>query len=149
MTPLQMKLEALKSMSPAELRATWRQQWRQPAPDIGPDLLRRGIAWKIQARVHGELSSEARRAIRIATEALRKGEELAPVRAVQLKPGTRLVREWHGKTYHVIVLEDGFEYDGRRYSSLTQIACSIAGVRWSGPAFFGLKKRKGVKRKAN
>jgi hypothetical protein len=134
-------------MSSAQLRAAWRQHWRQSAPDVGPDLLRRGIAWKLQARVHGELTTDAKRALRQATEALRKGEVVSSS-TVQLKAGTRLVREWRGKTYHVIVLEDGYELDGRRYTSLTQIACAIAGVRWSGPVFFGIKKRTSVRRKA-
>jgi hypothetical protein len=57
------------------------------------------------------------------------------------KPGTRLVREWHGRAHAVIVLEDGFEYQGRRYASLSRIASLITGTRWSGPVFFGLKRR--------
>jgi DUF2924 family protein len=135
-------------MTPAQLRAAWRECWRKPAPDIGPDLLRRGIAWKLQSRVHGELPSAARRLTQSGLARLRRGEEIGVTPAVQLKPGTRLVREWHGKTHHVIVLENGFEHEGRRYSSLTQIASSIAGVHWSGPSFFGLKKRRSVNRRA-
>lgn len=146
MSELERKLAELQSMSPAQLRAAWRECWRRAAPSIGPDLLRRGIAWKLQSRVHGELPSAARRAVQLATERLRRGQEIASTSAVQLKPGTRLVREWHGKTHHVIVLEAGYEHDGRRYSSLTQIASAIAGVHWSGPAFFGLRKRSSVKR---
>ncbi len=146
MSELDRKLAELPSLSPAQLRAAWRDCWRRPAPDIGPDLLRRGIAWKLQSRVHGELPAGARRTVQLGLERLRRGEEIGAGPAVQLKPGTRLVREWHGKTHHVIVLEAGYEHDGRRYSSLTQIASAIAGVHWSGPAFFGLKKRKGVKR---
>ena len=55
MTALEQQLAELPGMSPAQLRAKWRECWRKPAPDIGPDLLRRGIAWKLQSRVHGEL----------------------------------------------------------------------------------------------
>jgi len=58
-----------------------------------------------------------------------------------LKPGTRLLREWGGKTHTVIVLDDGFEYDGERYPSLTQIARRITAAHWSGPRFFGLKSQ--------
>ena len=58
-----------------------------------------------------------------------------------LKPGTRLVREWHGHVHRVIVVEDGFYYDGARYRSLTEIASRITGSRRSGPLFFGLKCR--------
>jgi hypothetical protein len=57
-----------------------------------------------------------------------------------LKPGTRLLREWGGKTHTVIALEDGFEHDGKRYQSLTQIARRITGAHWSGPRFFGLRR---------
>jgi hypothetical protein len=57
-----------------------------------------------------------------------------------LKPGTRLLREWGGKTDTVIVLEDRFDYDGKRYQSLTEITPRITGAHWSGPRFFGLRK---------
>jgi hypothetical protein len=149
MSELERKLTDLRSMSPAQLRAAWRECWRRPAPEIGPDLLRRGIAWKLQSRVHGELPSAPRRSAQLAIDRLRRGEEIAATPAVQLKPGTRLVREWHGKTHHVIVLESGYEHEGWRYTSLTQIASTIAGVHWSGPAFFGLKKRNGVQRRTS
>lgn len=147
MSELERKLADLASMTPAQLRAAWRECWRRPAPDIGPDLMRRGIAWKLQSRVHGELPSSARRQVHLGLARLRRGEEVGVTPAIQLKPGTRLVRQWRGKTYHVIVLEDGYEHEGRRYSSLTQIASSIAGVHWSGPSFFGLKKRQSVRKK--
>ena len=60
---------------------------------------------------------------------------------VVLKPGTRLVREWGGRIRTVIVVEDGFDYEGERYRSLTQIAGRITGAHWSGPRFFGIGKR--------
>ena len=58
-----------------------------------------------------------------------------------LKTGASLVRRWHGHTHTVLVGEDGFEYDGRRYRSLTVIAERITGAHWSGPRFFGVNKR--------
>ena len=54
------------------------------------------------------------------------------------KSGTRLVRQWRGRTYHVTVTDDGFEFEGQSYSSLSQIAQAITGTKWSGPRFFGL-----------
>jgi hypothetical protein len=57
-----------------------------------------------------------------------------------LRPGTRLSRDWHGRTYHVLVLEDGFLHQDRQYRSLSQIAAAITGTAWSGPRFFGLKR---------
>ena len=141
MSLLDQKLEELHSMPPAQLRALWRECWRRLAPDMAPDLLRRGIGWKLQSRVHGVLPTDVRRTLDAATERLRRGESVTSGRAITLKPGTRLVRDWRGKTHQVLVLEAGFEYEGRRFSSLTQIATAITGVHCSGPKFFGLKKR--------
>jgi len=85
-------LEHLKAMSPAQLRAAWREQYRSPAPDIGPDLLRRGVAYKIQERRYGKLAFFTRRELdRIVTRLEQDGEagNLSPPK---LKPGTRLIR---------------------------------------------------------
>jgi hypothetical protein len=60
---------------------------------------------------------------------------------IVLKTGATLVRQWRGRTYTVLVREDGFEYEGQRYQSLTVIAEQITGVHWSGPRFFGVSKR--------
>ena len=146
MTALEQQLAELPGMSPAQLRAKWRDCWRKPAPDIGPDLLRRGIAWKIQSRVYGELPRRIRRELERAAERLRRGEALLGSRRLSLKPGSHLVRSWQGKVHRVIVLDEGYEYDGARFSSLTQVAVAITGTHWSGPNFFGLSKRKPVSR---
>src|SRR5258708_6108948 len=88
------RIAELPGMSPAQLRSAWRDCWRRPTPDIGPDLLRRGIAWKLQSRVHGDLPGHIKRELDRIGERLRQG--LAPVSASRfaLKPGTRLVRQW-------------------------------------------------------
>ncbi len=75
------------------------------------------------------------------TEELKKGGDLSAGPAIRLKPGLRLVREWRGETHDVLVLEDGFEWNGQRRRSLSAIAREITGTRWSGPLFFGLKPR--------
>jgi hypothetical protein len=77
-----------------------------------------------------------------AADQLRRGEEIVNATRPSLKPGTRLVREWKGRVHHVLVLDDGYEYEVRRFSSLTQVASAITGTHWSGPSFFGLKRRK-------
>lgn len=141
MSDLDRRLAELSSLPPAQLRALWRECWRRPAPTMPPDLLRRGIAWKLQSRVHGVLPAESKRALDQAAARLRRGEPISSGRSVSLKPGTRLVREWRGKIHQVVVLEKGYEHEGRHFSSLTQVASAIAGVHWSGPVFFGLKKR--------
>jgi hypothetical protein len=136
------ELDALLNMKPPELRAKWRDVCRTVAPDIGPDLLRRGIAYRLQERRQGALATTTRRDIERLIKQFCKGEGGAPAGAPTLKTGTRLVRSWRGKMHHVLVLDEGFEFDGRRYQSLTQIAQDITGAHWSGPRFFGLAKRR-------
>src|SRR5580704_2365300 len=94
----------------------------------------------MQKRAHGGLAPTIKRRLQtLAAEVEANGAgSLAP--APLLKPGTRLLREWGGRTHTVIVLDDGFEYEGERHQSLTQIALRITGVHWSGPRFFGLRK---------
>ena len=128
-------------MTPAQLRSEWRDCWRKPAPEIGPDLLRRGIAWKRQSRIHGDLPPHARREIEAVLSRLSAGKSAVDDERISLRPGTRLVREWRGTVHQVVVLERGYEHEGRHYGSLTQVASTITGVHWSGPRFFDLKAR--------
>lgn len=136
------ELDALIAMKPFELRAKWRDVYRDVAPDIGPDLLRRGIAYRLQERRQGSLASSTRRDIERLIKQLGKGEGGLKSGAASLKTGTRLVRSWRDKMHHVLVLDDGYEFDGRRYQSLTQITQDITGAHWSGPRFFGLATRR-------
>lgn len=129
--------DRLAKMKPAELRSRWREVYRRVAPDIGPDFLRRGIAYRLQERGQGSLTSSTRREIERQIKRLGRHDGVT-VSSPSLKPGTRLVRSWRGRMHQVLVLEDGFEFDGRRYGSLTQIASDITGAHWSGPRFFGL-----------
>lgn len=133
------QLNQLAAMKPEELRSRWRAVYRAVAPDIGPDLLRRGIAYRLQERGQGGLASSSRRELDKLIRGLGKDANLSVTPT--LKAGTRLVRSWHGKMHQVLVLDDGFEFEGRRYRSLTQIASDITGVHWSGPRFFGLVTR--------
>jgi len=135
------KLAGLDDMTPAQLRAEWRDCWRKPAPEIGPDLLRRGIAWKKQSRIHGDLPPHVRREIEVVLSRLSAGKSAVDDERISLRPGTRLVRGWRGTMHQVVVLESGYEYQGRHYSSLTQVASAITGAHWSGPRFFDLKAR--------
>jgi hypothetical protein len=136
------RLSALAVMSPAQLRAAWRETFRQPPPDMSPELMARAIAWRNQERRHGGLPASVSRELAKAAERLRKTGEVACGNYISLKPGTRLVRSWHGRTINVLVTEDGFEFDGRRYRSLTHISSEVTGTHWSGPRFFGLKNRR-------
>ena len=141
MTVVEQKIAQLPGMRPTALRALWREVWRLPAPDLGPDLLRRGIAWKLQARVHGDVPPSVRREIDAVLTRLRKGEAVAPPRP-SLRPGTRLIRQWNGSSYQVVVLDQGFEHAGKRYRSLTEVARDITGTHQSGLRFFGVAARK-------
>ncbi|GAB5482592.1 MAG: DUF2924 domain-containing protein [Parasphingorhabdus sp.] len=148
MTLLGNKLAELSVMPPAQLRSAWRDTFKSPAPDIGPDLLRRGIANRWQERVHGSLTGATNREIERLRKRVERTGKAGHVHAISLKTGTRLVRSWNGKSYHVLVCDDGFEFDGRHFASLSNIAREITGAHWSGPRFFGLKKRSGYKPKA-
>ncbi len=138
MSTLDMQLAALAAVPSAQLRERWEHLYgASPPPGFGPDLIARGIAYTIQEKVRGTLPPSISREIRrgvveIATAAL------SPERAPSLRSGTRLAREWHGRTYYVDVVEGGFDYSERRYRSLTAIAREITGAAWSGPRFFGL-----------
>ncbi|MCW3848106.1 DUF2924 domain-containing protein [Sphingomonas sp. LB-2] len=135
------RLAALATMRAAELRAEWERVYRAPAPPLTGDLLRRGIAWRLQERVHGGLpTSVARELRRLKRQYERSGTVSINVHDGRIKPGTRLVREWGGASHHVLVLESGYQYRDRRYLSLSQIARDITGAHWSGPRFFGLKR---------
>jgi hypothetical protein len=94
----------------------------------------------MQERAHGGLAPAIKRRLRTLAVEFEANGANSLVPTPLLKPGTRLLREWGGKTHTVIVLEDGFEYEGERYLSLTQIARRITGAHWSGPRFFGLRR---------
>jgi hypothetical protein len=98
----------------------------------------RGIGYRLQALQHGGLSKSTRRKLKTLAKMFRTEGRVAPDPGLSLKPGARLVREWHGRTHTVTVTEDGFDYDGATYASLTKIAKKITGTHWSGPRFFGL-----------
>src|SRR5437899_2685734 len=142
MNALESEIAALPTLSAQELRVAWRSlRCGDPTAGSSRDLMLREIAHKMQERAHGGLAPAIKRRLRaLAAEIETNGAGvLAP--APLLKPGTRLLREWGGRTHTVIVLDDGFEYDGERYPSLTQIARRITAAHWSGPRFFGLKSQ--------
>ena len=139
---LEAKLTALTVMDSDGLRREWRRLYRSHPPKrAGRDLLARAIAYRLQERARGGLSAATKRKLRTFAEQLESGDGNAFDPGIVLKPGAKLVREWHGKTYTVVVLENGFQFDGRRFRSLSQIARKITGTHWSGPRFFGLKRK--------
>ena len=101
-------------------------------------MLVRAIGYRRQEMQHGGLGKSTRRKLRTLAKMFRTEGRVAPNPGLSLKPGARLVREWHGRTHTVTVTDDGFEYDGTSYPSLTKIAKKITGAHWSGLRFFGL-----------
>ena len=145
--PLAARLAVLVGLDLAALRQEWeRLHGVAPPIRLSRDLLRRAIAHRLQEAALGGLAPAARRRLAALAREGRAGEgrpasapAVTPAAAIRLKPGTVLVREWHGRTHTVLVLADGgFEHEGGRYASLTEVARAITGARWSGPRFFGL-----------
>lgn len=144
MTPddLTIAIDALSAMDSVRLRIEWQRVYgNAPNKGLGPSLMRRGIAYRLQEQVHGGLSPMTLRLLARLAEQLNRSGDLDVERQLSLKTGTRLVREWHGRTCHVTVLENSFLYEDRQYASLSQIARVITGTKWSGPRFFGLRQR--------
>ena len=143
-TDINFELEAeLAQLSRARINAL-RERWRaifqvDPPPAFGPDLLRRSIAQRIQEQHRGGLSAQVQRQLNHIIKALEKnrsGHIQLPRRII---PGAVLVRMWKGNSCRVMVLDDGFAFEGRVYNSLSEIARHITGTRWNGPKFFGLR----------
>ena len=133
-------LARLPELDPGALRQRWRALYKaEPSPHLSRELLVRAVAYQVQELALGGLRpAPQRQLLRIAQQAKETGA--ATIRArPELKPGTRLMREWQGRSYEVLVLDDGFSWQGTHHRSLSAIARKITGTAWSGPLFFGLK----------
>ena len=130
-------LAALATMSPAQLRKRWGEVSKKPLPRLSPAMLRLALAYELQAKVVGGLSR--------AAQPRRDQAAAAKTQTRSASPGMRLVREWQGKVHIVTIGETGeVQWNGQTWRSLSEVARAITGTRWSGPAFFGLKQRKGT-----
>ena len=134
-------LGRLNELPPEDLKREWASRYGAPAPNISPDLLRLGIGYKLQELRQGGISRQTRSLLREVASRPQVVTGTAPL-CRKLTPGTRLVRDWHGVGHTVVVTEDGFDYDGKRWKSLTAIARAITGTHWNGPRFFGLTERR-------
>lgn len=132
-------LDRLADMSTDELKVEWPRRYAAPAPDLSPDMLRLGVAYRLQEQKLGGLSRSTKALLRqvAAQPKNARGKGVVPR---QLTPGSQLVRDWHGVGHTVTVLHKGFEYDGKIWRSLTAIAKAITGTHWNGPRFFGLSE---------
>lgn len=132
-------------MGAPELRALWQATFGRPHPGwVQRDFLLRALAYHFQEKAHGGLPAALRRRLAAYAEEIRLKGRIVALTRPRIKPGTRLVRSWGGETHVVTALDAEFEYRGKRYRSLSEIACLITRTRWSGPAFFGLKGKTGI-----
>jgi len=138
------RLAAIKTMSVADLKAEWRRLFGADAPNNSRPFLELRLAYRIQELAYGGPSRETVRLLGALADELRgKPGRKAMIRESRMPvAGTRLVREWNGVEHTVTVLRDGFEFEGRKYKSLSAIARAIAGTRWNGWRFFGLREIK-------
>jgi hypothetical protein len=143
-------LKALPEMNRTALCTQWREHFNKPAPDgVRKELLVRMLAYRAQEQAFGGLSASSRRRLDEMAAAISNDPKTAIQSMVTTKPGTQLIRSWQGKTHTVTVQESGYQYNGRRYRSLSEIARHITGTQWSGPLFFGLKPRRPKKELEN
>ena len=137
------EIARLRGLDVGELRARWHTVFRRRAPPHLPrHLLFRILAYRLQADRLGELDTDSRRLLdRIGSGPVERIDRLVADlnrSRTELRPGTLLTREWDGHLQRVIVLADGFAWNGKTYPSLSKVAFAMTGTRWSGPRFFGL-----------
>ena len=145
------ELAGLAEFNLDALRRRWRRLTGRPAPEhITKQLLIRLVAYRIQADVFGDLDNQSIKLLRRIAEQRAKGKvgtgvptldrlNVSSRGAKSLAPGTVIGREHGGTMHHVMVLADGFAWNGATYRSLSEVAFAITGTRWNGPRFFGLR----------
>ncbi len=142
-------LSRLPKLDLRELREEWCRLYKADAsPHLSRGLLIRAVAYRMQEVALGGLRPEPQRQLRQIAQELKQTGAAKRFRP-QLKPGTRLMREWQGRTYEVVVLDDGFCWQGAQCNSLSAIARKITGTAWSGPLFFGLKQNRSASRRSS
>jgi hypothetical protein len=141
---LEEEISKLPALSKAELLIRWRERLKQPPPShLNKPILVPLLAYRLQEQAFGGLKPAYKRRLRELAESFERNPgrtAMSVPSSTRIKSGTRLIRQWDGQTHQVTVAEEGFEYKGERYKSLSEIARLITGTRWSGPLFFGLKQ---------
>ncbi|CAA7620976.1 conserved hypothetical protein [Magnetospirillum sp. LM-5] len=140
--PLLARLAALKTVPMPDLKAQWRDLFVSEPPPYNRTFLENRLAYRLQELAYGGLAVTTIARLENmaedfeATKGRRKREQYRPI------AGTQLVREWKGVEHCVTVRQNGFEYQGRPYQSLSAVARAITGTRWNGHLFFGLKNHR-------
>lgn len=140
--PMLTRLAALKRMSVRELKAEWEALFNTPAPNNSRGYLEMRLAWRIQELTLGGLSRETRKVLDLLADEIEGRVGRKTIIADSRNPvvGTRLVREWDGVEHTVTVMKDGFDWQGRKFKSLSAVARAITGTQWNGYRFFGLRE---------
>lgn len=134
-------LEILPNMSRPELQELWSSLFgRPPHPKLRRQLMVPILAYRAQEKAYGGLKAATRRYLLQLAQQIESGGTAKL--SQRIKPGTKLIRQWHGETHEVIVATRGFLYRGVEYRTLSEIAELVTGAHWSGPTFFGLRKRR-------
>jgi hypothetical protein len=139
--PVEPRLAALPALNKAALGELWKQLFGSTPPtQLRRDLMIPILAYRIQERTFGSLSARGRQRLLHLSRAFEKRSDPVLAPTPRICPGTRLVRQWGDRVHLVNVETNGYEYQGARYQSLSEIARLITGTRWSGPLFFGIKR---------
>ncbi len=144
------QITELSELSFDNLKEKWKVLYSTDPPEYNRNFLIKRLAYRIQEIHFGGLSELARHKMKIILQENGFNESGMPDKSVNKKHkkeipviGTRLIREYKGIRYEVTIINDGFEFEGRKYHSLSAIARAITGTRWNGPAFFGLRNTRG------
>ncbi len=134
-------LDRLEALNRTELLEEWQTRFQELPPAWrSVEYLRLTIAYRLQEQAFGGLAPDVKQKIKQLASAFKRNPNHQLTPNLDLKPGTLLEREWEGVRHRVQALDDGFEYSGERFASLSEVARKITGTRWSGPLFFGLRK---------
>lgn len=139
-------IAAMPTMPRSEVEAHWSKLGAGEAPRLPDPLFRRLTAQMLQERRYGAVPAIIRRELARVSQASVGEADQDKVPAdmpIRLTDGTRLIREWNGRTIEVLVTDGSFEWEGRSYKSLSQIAREVTGAHWSGPRFFGMRPPRG------
>ena len=136
-------LDRLAAIAPGELCDLWAARIDPIVPALPPQLLRRMLAQRLQEKRFGVLPAMVARELSRVVDT----DDVVPTRPepVVIRPGTRLLREWNGRTISVIAADNGFVWEDKHYLSLSAVARAVTGAAWSGPRFFGLVARSDAK----
>ena len=144
-TSVEDEIAHLRGLDLKRLSARWQSVFQRPPPaHLGRHLLFSVIAYQIQADAFGDLDHATKQLLE-RTKATEAGTAMSArlmghdQRRTELTPGTVLVREWNQQSQRVMVMADGFTWNGQTYDSLSKVAFAITGTRWNGPRFFGLR----------